>query len=81
MWWQMQAVVSSGVFDLQQYLFWMCFEAVANGARLLHSGIFAAFNTIEHNVPSCSWCALVHSEHQEGGQVASSSAKVFAAEL
>lgn len=81
MWWQIQALVASGVLDLQQYLLWMCFEALVDGRRLLAAGVFAAFDTIEHKVPSGPWCALVHTEHQERGQVASSIAEAFGAGL
>lgn len=66
---------------VQQYLLWMCFEALVDGRRLLAAGVFAAFDTIEHKVPSGPWCALVHTEHQEHGQVASSIAEAFGAGL
>ena len=57
----------------------MCFEAVVHGVCLLDAGVFPAFNTIEHKVPSGPWCALAHSEHGERGHIASSIAKAFAA--
>lgn len=73
--------MSSGVPDLMQYLFWMCFGAVAHAACLLDAGVFAAFDTIGHKVLSGHWCALAHTEYHEHGHVPSLIAEAFAIEL